>query len=205
MSLSRIQKIIFIVVNMVFFMNIFYIPMISINNLDLNHRNSRDIIISTDPDSGVKDLAYGEYVVVDSEKERAVDFHWEFSSSKANIGIIVYGMENSSFTYDFLLNHTTNLLLLSDGSKSEDSGVWEIDDKDMWYIVFLNNDTDMQSTTLTYSVEMYNAETPVLIFWAVVVMCLSILGPCTPLIVKRIKNRKEKKKEKLIEKKSKIW
>ncbi len=202
MSLSRIKTFLYIIG---IIMNLFCIPMNLINSMDSNQRNSLDIIVSTDPDSGVKDLAYGEYVLVDSGREKVVDFHWEFSSSKANIGIIVYGMDNSSYTYNFLLNSTNNLFLLSDGSKSSDSGVWEIDDKDMWCIVFLNNDTDMQSTSLTYSVEMYNAETPIIIFWAIVVMCLSILVPCTPLIVKRLKNRKEKKKEKLIEKKSKTF
>jgi hypothetical protein len=170
--------------------------------LSLSNIIPLSIGITTDPDSGTKTLSYSEYVIVDSDRERAADFHWEFKSSKSHIGIIVLGMDDEGYD-NFKLNYSAGIQILSDGSKSEDSDTWEITYKDMWYIVFLNNDTDKESTTLTYSVEKYKMLDPMLIFVIVLVISLSVLSGLTPYIVKKLKSRKSDQEVKKYKKKSK--
>ena len=76
---------------------------------------------------------------------------WSFESSKSYIDITVYAMtdeEYAKITVGGYIFYT-----LSSGASDEDDGTWTVPFSDTWYIVFINWDSNKETTTLTYDAE----------------------------------------------------
>lgn len=97
-------------------------------------------------------LSYGHYVYVHQIADENYEIRWEFSGSNINIGINVYAMTDLEFS-KFQNYQSCSVYKLSDGSYSRDSGTFNPRSNDSWYVVFLNADSDMQITYLTYNVD----------------------------------------------------
>ncbi|MFX1574860.1 MAG: hypothetical protein ACFFB0_19150 [Promethearchaeota archaeon] len=68
------------------------------------------------------------------------------------------------------------LISISDSSYYRDSGIFKVTSYDKWYLVFLNVDSDMQTTYLTYNFEADRAVdfTPIMVIIAIIAVCLII-------------------------------
>ncbi|MFX1574850.1 MAG: zinc-ribbon domain-containing protein [Promethearchaeota archaeon] len=93
--------------------------------------------------------------------------------------------------YKFQNLQTFYAYKLSDGSYHRDSGIFKITSYDTWYLVFLNADSDMQTTYLIYNFEVERAVdfTPIIVTIAIIAVCLII----SILIV--VAYRRKKKRE----------
>lgn len=135
-------------------------------------------------------LSYGEYAYFSTEADKGDKFHWEFSGTNSYVGIKVYAMTDSEF-YKFQNYQTFYSYKLSDGSYYRDSGTFRVTSYDTWYLVFLNADSDMQTTYLTYDLEIERAVdfTPIIVAIVIIVVCsvISILIG----IAYRQKNKRE--------------
>lgn len=98
-------------------------------------------------------LGYGEYFTLYKEDiDEDYKIKWEFSGSNTAVGITVFAVTEEEFD-DFETYKSVEGYSLSDGDYYEDDGSFTPTSHDDWYIVFFNNDGDLQSTYLTYDAE----------------------------------------------------
>ena len=97
-------------------------------------------------------LSYGRYVYAHRIANENYEIRWEFSGTNINVGINVYAMTDLEFS-KFQNLQSCYVYKLSDGSYYRDSGTFFPQSNDDWYIVFLNADSDMKITYLTYDVD----------------------------------------------------
>ncbi len=113
--------------------------------------NTRETQLEISPKSSYYyDIAYGEYTNVHGSSDNDDKIDWQFSSSKTNIGITAMAMTYSNYLI-FQSSGSFQYSLLSPGNYYAANGAFRPPSSDTWYIVFLNNDSDHQTTTLTYS------------------------------------------------------
>ncbi|NHI92539.1 MAG: hypothetical protein EAX96_08545 [Candidatus Lokiarchaeota archaeon] len=140
----------------------------------------------------VSTLAKSQHVAISLSIGPLQYFHWSFSSSNPSISIKVCAFTPSSYEI-FKSDSGFSGTILSDGTKTSDSGDNELLNKmgsATLYIVFINEDTDNQSTTLTYTAYvMFSLEFYELIIMIIVFIALSIVG--VVLLIKKIKNREK--------------
>ena len=98
-------------------------------------------------------LEYKHYAAVHGNAGEGDRFEWEFSGTNNYVGIIVMAMTESEFS-KFQNGGTYYYYPLSNGSYYIDSGTFQPQSYDDWYIVFYNNDPDVQITYLTYEVNL---------------------------------------------------
>lgn len=81
-------------------------------------------------------------------------------------------MTDSEF-YKFLSSQPFYAYKLSNGSYYRDLGTFRVTSYDTWYLVFRNADSDMQTTYLTYDVEIERAIdfTLIIVVIAIIVVC----------------------------------
>ncbi|MFX0036294.1 MAG: zinc ribbon domain-containing protein [Candidatus Hermodarchaeota archaeon] len=96
-------------------------------------------------------LAYGESVGFHANAGEDDRFEWEFSGTNNYVGIRVMAMTDIEYS-KFQNLGIYYYYSLSDGSYYRDSGIFKPPSYDHWYIIFFNNDPDMQTTYLTYDV-----------------------------------------------------
>ena len=84
-------------------------------------------------------------------------FNYQFNSQNTNVSITVYLMDNLNFLKWHFGNYTgLQIFLVAEGITG--FGQYQIPYNDLWIVVFFNNDTSMQSTTLDFSVVFHYDE-----------------------------------------------
>ena len=139
-------------------------------------------------------LPYGSYLGVHKIADENYEIRWEFSGSNNYVGIKVYAMTDLEFD-KFQNLQTFYSYQLSDGSYYEASGTFIPRSYDDWYVVFLNADSDMQTTYLTYDVDFI--EGPSLLGMIVVTIIAflvvgGIIGACVVVFNKKTKEKRRK-------------
>lgn len=107
--------------------------------------------------SDVVVLDYNEYYPLYTVDSIGSDYkiEWSFSSSNSLVGISVYMMNDYNYE-EWRNGRPASKFILSDGSETVDSGKFYMPYTDVWYIVFYNNDPNMQSSTVTiFADEIY--------------------------------------------------
>jgi len=82
-------------------------------------------------------------------------FTWSFSSSNTIIGITVLAMNAGNFSNLGVSGVNVTYYSLSPGGYTSDSGGFQPEYYDTWYILYWNNDTDAQPTDITYETLIY--------------------------------------------------
>ncbi|HMF30390.1 MAG TPA: hypothetical protein VKK79_03185 [Candidatus Lokiarchaeia archaeon] len=131
------------------------------------------VIAMTNPRTAdTQQLNYNKYVAVSISAASGDHVQWSFSSANPAVDITVEAMDASSYS-TFTSGGSPVVQILSDGSKTADSGTFVPDYKDTYYIVFINTDVSHHATTLTYSAAMgsnFNAWTFAYTYWWVIVL-----------------------------------
>ena len=144
--------------------------------------------------NSVESIAKGEHCAVPVTVGPFQYFAWSFSSSNSLISINVYAMTPSSYQ-SYSTGGGYSASILSDGSKTSDSGAHELMNNQQTltlYIVFANDDSDNQVTTLTYTAYVtYSMEYYEMIFMIIaliaIVIALSVVGVI--LLIRKLRNR----------------
>ena len=93
-------------------------------------------------------LNYNQYFAIHTdgwEGNAGNIYSWSFTGSNSYVGITVRVMDANNYSR-FQNRIAYNYYIFSDGSKYIDSGEWTIPYTDTWYTVFINVDSDQQST-----------------------------------------------------------
>lgn len=144
MSKKTILILILILITFIGFSIFSFIP----NNLDIPDVKTSDFELNEEAS-----LGYGGYAYFYAEADEEDKFEWEFDGSNNYVGITVYAMTDAEFSkFQNLL--TFYAYTLSNGSYFRDSGTFKPRSHDTWYVVFLNRDSDLQITYLTYDVDI---------------------------------------------------
>jgi len=130
-------------------------------------------------------LNYNEYVSVSISANQFGKIQWSFSGSNTNVGITVRAMEYSEYL-DFVGGYSYTYYSLSSGSYYSASGTWTPSKQAVWYIIFWNHDSVMQSTYLIYSATLVPG-IPAFDFIPVIIGLLSVVY----LSLKTIHNKKQ--------------
>jgi len=136
-------------------------------------------------------LSYGQYRAFKLTAKENIEIRWSFSSSNINVGIIVYAMTYAEYS-KFHNSQPFNPYYLSDGSHIQDSGTFTITSSTDWYIVFLNADPDMQTTSLTYDVDFILATSSLFILIGILIACVAVGGIIGAFIIVHNIRRREK-------------
>jgi len=100
-----------------------------------------------------KVLAYEASAIIYGHASDSVD--WEFEGTNPDVGITVWAMDEDDYE-DYIDGNPQTIAYyysLSSGGYTKKSGSWNVDHSDTWYILFINKDTDQETTTLTYDAE----------------------------------------------------
>lgn len=108
-------------------------------------------------------LNYGNFKYVDGRATFRDNFTWSFISSNNNVNITVMAMNSTNFNYFNTSSQPYTYISLSPGNLTSDNGIFSPIYLDTWYIVYLNNDTHMQSTTLSYNTTLTSCTPNILI------------------------------------------
>ncbi|MFX1314091.1 MAG: hypothetical protein ACFFHD_16005 [Promethearchaeota archaeon] len=151
--------------------------------------------------SYVATVDYNEYVSIYSSSPcgSGDEFYWEFSGSNHYVGITVMAMDSSEY-YNFQYGYTYYYYSQSNGNYYGDSGSFYPTYTDTWYIVFVNWDSDVQSTVLTYSGSVYygddgdgdgdgNGGIPIFIIIGIIIAIVAAIS-ITGLIIYKVKKKK---------------
>ncbi|GAG27359.1 unnamed protein product, partial [marine sediment metagenome] len=104
--------------------------------------------------STVKTIDYMEWAVVSAKGVGpSGNVHWEFSGSNNYVGIILWVMDSENYAKFQNLEVPDTFYIESDGSYYVDSGDFSPPQTATWYFLFVNFDSDEESTILTYSIE----------------------------------------------------
>jgi len=141
-------------------------------------------------------LSYGQYIAFKLTTRENIEIRWSFSGSNINVGIIVYAMTYAEYS-KFHNSQPFNPYYLSDGSHIQDSGTFTITSSDDWYIIFLNADSDHQTTSLTYNVDFILATSPLFILIGILIACVAVGGIVGVIIGVYIIVHNKKRREKL--------
>ena len=93
------------------------------------------------------ELAFGEYLYYNYSAAGNDILNWEYTSSNINIGARVYALDALNFGY-FEVDDPSYKWVLADTESSSDSGSFTIPYTDTWYLVYINLDTDEETTIL---------------------------------------------------------
>lgn len=101
-------------------------------------------------------LEYGQFCYDHIHTNSMDNISWSFSSSNPNVSIYVMAMDFDNFSL-FNLTQSSFAKTLSPGNLKTDMGTFTPNYPDTWYIVYLNNDSDEQSTSLTYNTTLVSS------------------------------------------------
>ena len=138
--------------------------------------------------SSSRPLNHDEVYAVSGSAEEKIK--WSFESSKSYICITVWIMDDADW-YNYQNHFSYSKIVVSDGSKNNDSGTHTVPYLDTYYVLFINLDSDEETTSLTYSVEFDPFELSIgldLGFLFSVVFILSIIA-----VIKRHKKLLKRK------------
>ncbi|MGV9172085.1 MAG: DUF7575 domain-containing protein [Promethearchaeia archaeon] len=135
----------------------------NISILSLGEPEQKTLKVEKNPQSAMYEiLDYNNYTATSNDAEYEIG--WEYSSSNANVSITVVAMDNSAYSsFDYYVNdadydleqaleYVSQYYSLCSGFPVENNGTWDVPQQDTWYILFLNQDSDKESTELTYQV-----------------------------------------------------
>ena len=101
------------------------------------------------------EVNYGEWVGIYWSYPDSNDYiDWSFNGSNSYVGITVIAMDDTNF-WNFDNGYSYTSYSLSSGAYYIHSGTFYPLYEDQWYIIFMNEDPDMQSTYLTYEGTWY--------------------------------------------------
>jgi len=78
------------------------------------------------------------------------EIDWSFSGSNTFVGVDVFAVDYDNY-YNFYNGYSYTYYSLSNGGYYADSGTFTVPYSDDWYIIWANWDSDIQSTSLTYT------------------------------------------------------
>ncbi len=126
---------------------------VNINKSNIDDKKQNQFINPPEP-SYVENVSYNDYWAVYSTSEVYNYLTYNFSSSKTYIGITVRAINAGNYS-KFVNNLTHSYYTLSSGSQYSYSGTWSIPYCSVWYVVFLNLDSDQESTILTFNAAFF--------------------------------------------------
>lgn len=137
-------------------------------------RESNSISINGETDVVV--LYPGDYVYVRHYVERIIIF--SFQCDNPNVKVTAYLMEDNYFE-SFQHDMGYAAFYLSNGPKNSASGRYEVPHEDYWNIVFINEESNGESTILRYQLQFDNEDpfiyiTPILAVSLVVGVVVSL-------------------------------
>ena len=148
-------------------------------------------------------LDYLDYVVKYSYCDSGDYIEWDFEGSNSLIGIKVQAMDYDNYD-DFSDGIPYSSYELSDGSYYKHDGEWDIPYNDEWYIVFINDDGDMQTTVLEYDVYFHIADDytdPYPYFFVYMILIIALIAIAAffvialpIIIVKKVSKNKDKRR-----------
>ena len=95
-------------------------------------------------------VPYGSSVWISDTTNQCDQWAWSFSGSNSAVGITVMAMDSGNYSR-LLAAESYSYILIAAGQNYVASGTFEPIYAANWYILFLNNSTTHQTTTLTYS------------------------------------------------------
>ncbi len=134
-------------------------------------------------------LFFGDYVSMGAEVKEDADIEWSFSGSNPYVGIIVMAMDQ--YNFNKFENGDLNALVyfISDGDYVVDYGTFRARKDDKWFIVFLNFDASMESTSLTYKAKFPSGNVGLIIGIVIgVIVIIALIGAGVEYL-----NKKKKK------------
>lgn len=141
--------------------------------------------------SGSESLDFLEYLYVWDESKKDETITWSFQGSNNYVGIYVMAMDSDDFDY-FDYGFSLFYYELSDGGYYIHSGTFNVPYDETWYIVFLNDDLDIESTYLDYEVS-FNHSSSIGLIVGIVVGAIVGLAIVAGIIISI--NRKKSKGE----------
>jgi len=138
-------------------------------------------------------LPYGYCIGVHAKVDEYFEIRWEFSGSNSLVGIKVYAMIDTEFA-KFKNSQSFNSYQLSDGSHVQDSGTFIPKSNNEWYIVFLNADSNHQTTYLTYDVDFID-KVSILPFLVGLIIFISVVGVIIGVLVVVLHKKAMKKRQ----------
>jgi len=120
--------------------------------LPFRSQQSNDNKLDTLNLSTVKTIDYLEWAVLSAKGVGpSGNVHWEFSGSNNYVGIILWVMDSENYAMFKNLEVPDTFYTESDGTYYIDNGDFSPPQTATWYFLFVNYDSDQQSTILTYS------------------------------------------------------
>lgn len=125
----------------------FFYCNISIESISSIQNQNRPFVASSNL------LNYGQFCYDYIHTNSNENISWSFSSLNPNVSIPVIAMDFSNFS---LFNSAQPNFdeTLSPGNLTTDNGTFSPNYPDIWYIVYWNNDSDVQSTTIIHNASL---------------------------------------------------
>ncbi len=138
------------------------------------------------------DLDYSESLALKADADHNIV--WEFKSSDEDVCITVLIMDEENGG-KFEDEESFEADVESDGDETEDSGEYKIEDAGTYYIVFLNNDSSMQKTTVDYKVVFDQSTTglPVILIYGIFFGIIAIIAAVVIIIIIIVVRKQNKK------------
>ncbi|MFX0019956.1 MAG: right-handed parallel beta-helix repeat-containing protein [Promethearchaeota archaeon] len=93
-------------------------------------------------------LNYRDFTEIKYTASNLYGIEWSFTSHNAQVGIKALAMDNLNYQKFMLNKSKIKYHLLSNGEKSHDQGCFAIPYENTWFIIFLNDDPDQESTEI---------------------------------------------------------
>ena len=142
-------------------------------------------------------LAFGEYVYFYRTAGEGDKIRWEFSGTNSYVGITVLAMSDIEFN-KFQNAQTFYTYTLSNGSFYIASGTFYPPSYDTWYIVFLNADSSVQTTYLTYDINVVKGDDGLFESILYPIITVVIIGAIIGAGIEIFKKKKQKEEREII-------
>ena len=177
----------------VLFITLFFTLQIFDNNGQKNTFKHSDLEVQLSTESS---LAYGEYAYFYSTADDDDKIRWEFSGTNNYVGITVFALTDTEFV-KFQNFQTFYRYILSNGSYYRSSGTFYPPSYDIWYVVFLNDDSSIQITYLTYDINIVRGDEGSIESILYPILAVVIIGGVIAAVLE-ISKKKKLKEEKEI-------
>jgi len=139
-------------------------------------------------------LSFSEYFSVSSGRtmDETGSIDWSFSGSNIVVGINVWILDETNFALFEADNPSAVGYEQSDGSYYSDSGSWNVQALDTWWIVFLHDQLIGGSTTLTIEVDFIGGG---LVGWLIAIIIIApivVVGGLIGLVIFLVVRSKKK-------------
>jgi hypothetical protein len=139
-------------------------------------------------ETGIISLSYGDYY--SASGYASLRIRWSFDSSNTYVGITVIAMDAESYAL-FLALESYSYYTLSNGNYRTASGTFTVPQGGDWYVLFMNFDSDHQTTYLTFDVTFIGIS-PLVIILAVIII-IAVIGTILGIVLGTRKKRRAKK------------